>query len=1068
MKIQRTLHKWASQFYNFIAGGQNEQQLHTLHQNEKHYRLLAENISDMVTLHLPDGRFIYASPSYLKATGYSEAELLAMPVEDLTSLVHPDDLQRTRDEGHQQVLEGLSVTQLEYRRRRKDGSYMWVQVHSRPIFDDKNNVIQIIASSRNITYRKQMEDTLHKTEERLQLVLKNASVIVASADCDLRYIWIYNPHPDFDPNTVIGKRDDEVIQNAGTQALMQLKQQVINTGLDAQADIIFPLSSGAITYTVKAQPLCSAEGEIIGVSTVAFDITERKQLEEKLYLLDRAIQFSSAGIAIVDAQDYQTMSIVYANPAFSAITGYEQAELIGQNIRILYPYNRQQPAFDEMRSAVREQRSCKVVVRAYRKDGTRFWNEIRFAPVFDNNGTLTHFVTTQLDVTDRVTYEAHLQGVLDSLINGIMAFNSVRADDGKIIDFEWTMVNKISEEMVGRSASDLIGKRLLEEMPGNREDGLFDHYVRVVENDTLFDHEHHYTHEGLDTWFRTVAVKLEDGFVVTFADITKRKIAEQQLKEKHDELDRFFTSALDLLCIATTDGYFLKVNAEWQALLGYSTEELEGRQFLDFVHPDDIESTLEAMQTLDQQTAVLSFVNRYRNKNGQYHLIEWRSYPYGNLIYAAARDITERVQMEQALTRRNQHLTLLHNIQLDLLNRRDADDLLQALTDNVLEIVDAQGSEIMLIVESDVLVSVAQSPLLGYRLPLRTELRRGEGGHLAWQAHDTRRPAVVEDYSLWDKRNRVYDSLKPSAVMNLPVLIGERCIGVLAIGRNRDNYPFDEDTINIGMMYANMIALILDRTNQYEAALNEIERRKHAEAHQQQLTADLQAANEELKSFAYIISHDLKAPLRGINSVVTWLKQDYASHFDDSGQQMLDLLQGRAQRMEAMINGVLAYSRLGQQSPKTAVDLNELLEAIMADVPLSKNCKIDIQASLPIIYADPIRMRQVFQNLIGNAFKYNNKSFCEVHIGCQHQDEEWLFYVKDNGPGIDPRYAERIFQIFQTLNPRDEVESTGIGLTIVKRIIKSYGGRIWVESTLGEGSTFIFTLPMESDLDEYI
>lgn len=426
--------------------------------------------------------------------------------------------------------------------------------------------------------------------------------------------------------------------------------------------------------------------------------------------------------------------------------------------------------------------------------------------------------------------------------------------------------------------------------------------------------------------------------------------------------------------------------------------------------------------------------------------------------------VAELQRTQQALTRRNQLLTLLHDIQLDLLNRRDTDELLHALTNNVLEIVDAQYAQILLR-EGDQLVAVASSKP---RFPLTKEPptsisrfpRGGQGGHLAWQAHDTRRPAIVENYRLWEKRNRIYDPFNPTAVMNLPVLIGERCIAVLSIGRTHENYPFDEYTINIGMMYANLIALILDNNIQYESALKEIELRKQAEADQRRLTTELQATNEELKHFAHAISHDLKAPLRGITSIVDWLADDYGEQFDAEGQELLDLLQGRTQRMSVMIDGVLAYSRLGQAVDRKPVDLNAIITDVIEDIAPDGRCTITVDGTLPVIMADTFQMRQVFQNLIDNAIKHNDKPQCAVTITCTATDDErWRFSVADNGMGIDARYAEKIFGLFRTLAPIDDNASTGVGLAIVKRIIRSMGGEIYVESIIGQGSEFIFTLP---------
>ncbi|MGJ3237434.1 MAG: PAS domain S-box protein [Anaerolineae bacterium] len=252
-----------------------------LESSERQYRLLAENINDMVTLHHPDGRFIYASPSYLRATGYTETELLALSVEQLSQLVHPHDLQLTRDEAHQQVLQGEQVIKLQYRRRRKDGSYFWVEAVSTPILDEQGQVVQLLASTRDISDRKQAEDALRQSEERLRLALSASGITLAQCDRDLRYIWIQNPHPDFDALSVIGKRDDELNDHAGSDQLMALKRDVLQSGKIRETEITFALSEGDVTYSFVASPMQDTEGEIIGVTTGAVDITVIKQIQQR-------------------------------------------------------------------------------------------------------------------------------------------------------------------------------------------------------------------------------------------------------------------------------------------------------------------------------------------------------------------------------------------------------------------------------------------------------------------------------------------------------------------------------------------------------------------------------------------------------------------------------------------------------------------------------------------------------------------------------------------------------------------------------------------------------------------
>jgi two-component system sensor kinase FixL len=229
-------------------------------------------------------------------------------------------------------------------------------------------------------------------------------------------------------------------------------------------------------------------------------------------------------------------------------------------------------------------------------------------------------------------------------------------------------------------------------------------------------------------------------------------------------------------------------------------------------------------------------------------------------------------------------------------------------------------------------------------------------------------------------------------------------------------------------------------------------------------TARLEAANKVLQNFAYIVSHDLKAPLRAISHLVYWLQHDYASAFDAKGKEMADLLVGRVKRMDGLIDGILEYSRIGRIVGQTeAIDLNHLLPEVIDSLSPPSTIRIEIAPELPTLMGDTTRIQQIFANLIGNAIKFMDKPQGDIRVGCAYDGAFWRFSVTDNGPGIDPQYHEKIFQIFQTLHPRDEVESTGIGLAIVKKIVEFYGGQIWVESEVGKGSTFWFTLPKEAN-----
>jgi light-regulated signal transduction histidine kinase (bacteriophytochrome) len=226
------------------------------------------------------------------------------------------------------------------------------------------------------------------------------------------------------------------------------------------------------------------------------------------------------------------------------------------------------------------------------------------------------------------------------------------------------------------------------------------------------------------------------------------------------------------------------------------------------------------------------------------------------------------------------------------------------------------------------------------------------------------------------------------------------------------------------------------------------------------LKEQLEKVSQELKDFAYTISHDLKAPLRGIKALTDWLVADYSDKLGEEGKEQMKLLITRVNRMNNLIDGVLQYSRVGRiREEYVRIDLNELLRQTIESIAPPKNIEITVEKGLPVIVAEKTYVRQVFENLLGNAVKFMDKPQGIIKVGCVEDSSFWKFNVTDNGPGIEQKDFERIFKIFQTLHARDEIESTGAGLTIAKKIVELYGGKIWLESQVGKGTTFFFTLP---------
>jgi light-regulated signal transduction histidine kinase (bacteriophytochrome) len=224
--------------------------------------------------------------------------------------------------------------------------------------------------------------------------------------------------------------------------------------------------------------------------------------------------------------------------------------------------------------------------------------------------------------------------------------------------------------------------------------------------------------------------------------------------------------------------------------------------------------------------------------------------------------------------------------------------------------------------------------------------------------------------------------------------------------------------------------------------------------------SELKRANKELQEFAYITAHDLKTPLRGIGTLADWLSTDYTDKFDEQGQKQMKLLAERAKRADKLVDSILRYSSAGHtKEEQNQVDFNTVLPEIIHEIDPPENIEITIENELPVLMSRKTHIRQVFYNLLSNAVKHMDKEKGQIKVGCTEEGDFWKFSITDNGPGIDEKYFKKIFKIFQTLSPPDETNSTGIGLSIAKKIVKMNGGKIWVESNPSQGSTFFFTLP---------
>lgn len=494
-------------------------------------------------------------------------------------------------------------------------------------------------------------------------------------------------------------------------------------------------------------------------------------------------------------------------------------------------------------------------------------------------------------------------------------------------------------------------------------------------------------------------------FVVVKRDVTGRKQGEEVLRQKTEELDQYFTHTLDLLCIADSNGYFRRLNKAWESTLGYSLQDLEGKPFLDFVHPEDLNATLGAMADLSKGIEVLSFTNRYRHKDGTFRFIEWRSFPAGNLIYASARDITESKQAQDRLR------------------------LVIESAPNAIILVDSKGIIHLVNVQAENYFGYHRDELLGKKIEM-----------------------------LVPKENALDHPTLRASFFSHP--------DVRSMGKGRDLFGLRKDGSRIPIEVG-LSPIHFEEEMLVLASIIDITERKKTEENIQQSNAKLETANKELEAFSYSVSHDLRAPLRHINGFIELLQKRAGKSLDETSTRFLKTITRAAARMGMLIDDLLSFSRMGRQEmQKTTVDMNAMIAEILTELNGQTKDRNVLwnTGQFPPVKGDRSMLRLAMVNLLQNAVKFTTKKEkAVIDVGCEIKEKEIVVFVKDNGAGFDMQYANKLFGVFERLHNADEFEGTGIGLANVRRIIHRHGGRTWAEGKVSEGATFYFTIPLNTE-----
>jgi signal transduction histidine kinase len=412
----------------------------------------------------------------------------------------------------------------------------------------------------------------------------------------------------------------------------------------------------------------------------------------------------------------------------------------------------------------------------------------------------------------------------------------------------------------------------------------------------------------------------------------------------------------------------------------------------------------------------------------------------------------------QSLARHAERLRMLHEIDRSVLAEQTPEEIAAAVVQPLRELL---GVPRAIVNRFDLAAGEVEwvaaagrhrthvGPGVRYSIRLMGDLdalRRGELQHIDVAAL----PAGPETAALLASDVRYYTVV--------PMIAGGELLGALSFGgpdpaAQKEHVAIVRE-VSAQLAIALAQARLLARVRGHAAEL---------ESRVQARTAELEATNRELESFSYSVSHDLRAPLRAVDGYARMLEEDYSARLDEEGRRLLGVVRGASTRMGQLIDDLLAFSQLGRQTPvRRTFDMTALAREVVGELNSERAARVEL-AALPAASADPALLKQVWSNLVGNALKYSGKSKDpRVEIGGRREAAENVYWVRDNGVGFDPRYAAKLFGVFQRLHRAEEFPGTGVGLAIVQRVVTRHGGRVWAESALGEGACFYFSLPREA------
>ncbi len=530
---------------------------------------------------------------------------------------------------------------------------------------------------------------------------------------------------------------------------------------------------------------------------------------------------------------------------------------------------------------------------------------------------------------------------------------------------------------------------------------------------------------------------------------SSNKLMEAILDDKSSQMNVIFENS-SLGIFLASKGKLLETNIALQEIFGYTKNEFQKLSIKDVSHPNDIDESIEYISKINKGLVKeMSFKKRYKKKDGSYIICKTN---VKNVVNVDGKVKYQVVILEDITdTERNSRmLKTLNNLSASILGKRDLYEISWEIANTIASHLKLEDCVIYLYDKTN--NKLIQTASLGKKLdknhniinPLTIKIGEGIVGAVAKDG----KYQLINDTSKDDRY--IVDDKSRKSELAVPIIANNKVIGVID-SESSEKYFFKNEHLKVFQNIANLASA------QFNSAIS-LSKEKKALSEKNRLLLKLEKSNDELKNFAHVVSHDLKSPLRSMSALISWIMDDNIDNFDDETHCNFEALLKKVDKMDHLINGILKYSSIDKiDDNKKNIDTHKIVQEIIQIIHVPNNISIKILSKLPNLHADKFRMQQLFQNIISNAIKYNDKPKGIITIDCSEIENSYVFEISDNGIGIDEKYFKKIFEVFETLEEPDE-NSTGIGLSIVKKIITMLNGKIWLKSKLGEGTTFYFEI----------